>query len=103
MAILGAKEVQQAMLDSKPKTQGGRLLREWRADQDVSQEHVAARVGVSGAAICRWETSERIPPLDIALAIRKVTGGIVTVEAWNEKIPAEGADAPTPDVQAPAA
>ncbi len=64
---------------------GGARLREWLKDERRTQKWLAEQVGTSQTNISAWILGPRPPPLEIAVAIRRVTG--ISVEAWTE--PAE--------------
>lgn len=61
---------------------GGALLRAWLKDERRSQEWLAEQIDNSQTNISQWILGPRPPPLDVALAIEKVTG--IAVHAWGE-------------------
>ena len=73
---------------------GGALLKKWLKDERRSQEWLAEQIGNSQTNISQWINGPRPPPLDVAIAIEKVTS--VEVHSWGEP-----ADSGT-DVTAPA-
>jgi transcriptional regulator with XRE-family HTH domain len=52
----------------------GRQLAAWRAIHDVDQEVVAARLGVSQAAVSRYESGLRQPSAAVERLIREMIG-----------------------------
>lgn len=52
------------------------FLKEWRerADGRPTQEDVAARIGVSGVTVSRWETGERQPDMNAQAAFARAVG-----------------------------
>lgn len=55
----------------------GRLLREWRRINRVKQDVVALKIGVTQAAVSRWENGHDIPS---AVALRRLENMIVDFE-----------------------
>lgn len=49
-------------------------LFEYRKKREISQEALAAKVGVRRAAVCRWETGRVRIPADRAIELEKTTG-----------------------------
>jgi DNA-binding transcriptional regulator YiaG len=45
----------------------------------MSKAALARELGVSRAAVCRWESWERTPNRELRSRIRKVTAGAVTL------------------------
>ena len=52
----------------------GGLCRRARAARGWSQADVAAKIGHSQGAVCRWETGQRDPALSVVLALCRVYG-----------------------------
>lgn len=52
-------------------------LRAWRKANQISQCEAARRIGVSAAAVCRYEAGERVPDRRVMAVIIAVTGGQV--------------------------
>ena len=42
----------------------------------------AKRAGLTEASVSRWIKGERVPDLVNAMAVRKASGGYVTLESW---------------------
>lgn len=72
---------------------GGALLRAWLKAERRSQEWLAEQIENSQTNISQWIIGPRPPPLDVAIAIEKITN--IPVHAWGES-----ADSGT-DVTAP--
>lgn len=64
---------------SKTQRRGGELLRRWLEDERRSQEWIADQIGTHQTNVSRWIRGWDMP-LDMAIAIRKVTG--IEVETW---------------------
>lgn len=62
-------------------TQGARL-RSWREQRKLSQKKLAAELSIQQGSLAAYETNKRIPRLDIAARIEKVTGGQVSMQGW---------------------
>lgn len=50
------------------------FLKEWREARHLTQEQLAARLGVSHVTISRWETGQRRPDLNAQAAISEALG-----------------------------
>jgi transcriptional regulator with XRE-family HTH domain len=61
---------------------GATRLRSWRQKQKKPQREIAAALEVDGAIVSHWECGHRRPGLVYALAIEKLTGGVVKPEHW---------------------
>ena len=48
----------------RPKTRLHAYIREWRESKNLTQEQLAGRLGVTRAALSRWEGGQRRPDLD---------------------------------------
>jgi transcriptional regulator with XRE-family HTH domain len=61
-------------------------LKTWRESQDprLSQEAAGNRVRVSTATWCDWENGNKVPTVDRAEDLEKLTDGAVTVPMWSE-------------------
>ena len=61
-------------------------LKKWRETQDphLSFDAAGARVGVSGSAWFDWENANKVPSVDLAEDLEKLTEGAVTVPMWAE-------------------
>ena len=49
---------------TRPKTRLHAYIREWRESKNLTQEQLAGRLGVTRAALSRWEGGQRRPDLD---------------------------------------
>jgi transcriptional regulator with XRE-family HTH domain len=71
--------------------QTGERLHEWRKANDLSQEQAVTMVAKLGGVEVRQATWSRIeagksaPGLGLAVAIAKVTGGVIAAEDWPVK------------------
>lgn len=66
-------------------------LKRWRRRARLTQEQVAARIGVAKSSISRWEKRERIPEPQYWPAIVEITGGEVTPNDFMpERSPSAG-------------
>lgn len=52
----------------------GTFIKQLRADLRLSQVALGEMLGVSGAAVCRWERGIRTPPLSIMRLLAAITG-----------------------------
>lgn len=63
-------------------------LREWMADQKLSQQKLAVMLGVTQPTIARWLNTVQAPDFCNIIKIRKLTGGVVTadslVDQWEK-------------------
>jgi transcriptional regulator with XRE-family HTH domain len=61
-------------------------LKDWRKANELSQEEAGKRMPVTVAAgtWCDWEPGNKVPTVDRAEDLEKVTGGAVTVPMWAE-------------------
>jgi len=50
-------------------TELGRLIRIYRATHDLTQEELAAKLGVTGATISRWESGQSRPDARSVIAL----------------------------------
>lgn len=64
---------------------GGALLRAWLKSERRTQQWLAEQIGNSQTNISAWILGPRPPPLEVAVAIRRVTG--IEVDDWT--VPAE--------------
>lgn len=75
------------MADPEPNL-GAALLMEWRKDKrKILQSEACAILGIDPAAYCALERGRRIPGLERAAHIEKVTG--VPPRTWLEPAPAK--------------
>jgi transcriptional regulator with XRE-family HTH domain len=65
--------------------QGGVLLRRWLKNERRTQQWLAEQIGNSQTNISAWIIGPRPPPLEVAIAIREITG--IEVDEWAK--PAE--------------
>ena len=56
------------------------MLRAWLKEERRSQQWLAEQIDNSQTNISAWIIGPRPPPLEVALAIREVTG--IPVESW---------------------
>lgn len=57
-------------------------LSAWRIAKNHTQAAAAKLVGVSAATWCDWENAKKIPRVDRAEDIERITDGAVTVADW---------------------
>ena len=50
----------------------------WRKSQNLTQDELAGKIGVSRWMVNRLEAGERTPSLDLAIKIQKLSDGAVT-------------------------
>jgi len=53
------------------------ILRQWRAQHDLSQEDAAVKVGVVRKTWHQWESGDAIPKREAMAALYLLTGGAV--------------------------
>jgi len=75
------------MTDETKRTRGHDLLEAYMARTKSSQAAIGAVCGVSGAAVCRWFTMNRVPGTEEVLRIEEWTGGEVPVRSWRREAP----------------
>lgn len=73
----------------------------YRRDKKLSQEELAARVGVSRQAVSKWELGEAAPDIGKLLALAK-TFGVTTDHLLDEEAEPERAAPPEPPRENPA-
>ena len=59
----------------------GENIRDHRRKQDLTQEELAERLGVSYQSVCRWENGTTYPDIELLPAITKLFG--ITVDELN--------------------
>lgn len=57
-------------------------LKDWLAENPVTQRQFAGRIGVSDSAMSRYLSGDRIPKPAIITRIFQATGGQVTANDW---------------------
>jgi transcriptional regulator with XRE-family HTH domain len=61
---------------------------EWRKHANLSQAAMAEKLGISGENPARtwgrWELGERVPPIDVIVAVERLSEGAVTASSWAE-------------------
>lgn len=60
--------------------------KEWREGSGLSQEQVAALLGVSDGYVSLLETGERNPSWDLIQKYKEVSGGAVTAEGFEKRV-----------------
>lgn len=74
----------------------GRFLKELRKEQDMTQEALGERIGVTNKTISRWETGAYVPPVECLMLMSDIYGvtinEIVAGQRLSEKDYAETAD-----------
>lgn len=76
----------------------GEKIAYYRRVSKLSQEELAARIGVSRQAVSKWELGETSPDVDRLLGLAGVFG-VTTDHLLSEEDPAETAERPTPQVR----
>jgi transcriptional regulator with XRE-family HTH domain len=56
-------------------------LKVWRKGADLSQKGAAEKVGATAPAWCDWELDKKIPDLERAERLQRLTG--IPVSAWS--------------------
>jgi transcriptional regulator with XRE-family HTH domain len=64
----------------------GTLIRTQRARSELSQRELAKRAATSAAAICLYETGQRIPRVDTLARILSATGATLVIDV-SEHLP----------------
>lgn len=64
------------------KTSQGKRLRAWREERKLTQKALAEKLGIQQGSLAAYETAARIPRLDVAARIERVTGGEVAMQGW---------------------
>lgn len=59
----------------------GENIRNYRRKQDLTQEELAERLGVSYQSVSRWENGATYPDIELLPAISKLLG--ITVDKLN--------------------
>lgn len=74
------------MSDTTSTKHAAEALKTWREGQEpkLSFDAAGAKVGVSGSAWFDWEAAKKVPSVDLAEDLERVTGGAVTVAMWAE-------------------
>lgn len=60
------------------------LIRIHRTRSGFSQRELAKRAATSAAAICLYETGQRVPRVDTLARILRATGATLVVDAWTD-------------------
>lgn len=60
----------------------GMTLDEWLRNTGTKEQVIALEVETSQATINRLRTGKRRPSIDLVIAIKRATGGAVTVADW---------------------
>ena len=60
------------------------LIRIHRTRSGFSQRELANRAATSAAAICLYETGQRVPRVDTLARILRATGATLVVDAWTD-------------------
>lgn len=70
-------------------TRGGERLRRWLRDERRTQKWLAEQIGRGAhqTYVSRWILGESLPGVEMALAVRRITG--ISVEAWTEPVEQE--------------
>ena len=61
----------------------GDRLKKWRSATNRTLVAASSAVGVTHSSWCEWESGNRSPSLEKALAIEELTEGAIPVEAWG--------------------
>jgi transcriptional regulator with XRE-family HTH domain len=69
----------------------GHLLKEWREHAGLSQSELGALLKCSQANIGKIERGEGRPGVDIALRLKRLSKGLIPVEAWESTAEAKPA------------
>lgn len=57
-------------------------LKNWRERRELSQKDAAGLIPVSPAAWCDWEQAKKVPDIEKAEAVERLTG--IPMRAWSE-------------------
>lgn len=71
-------------------------LAEWRAKHGKTQRQLAEALGVSQASVTDWEAGKKLPRVQSATAIERLTEGAVKASTWGETDAAPSPDDATP-------
>ena len=74
----------------------GEKIQYYRKKNKLSQEELAARVGVSRQAVSKWELNDALPEVDKLAALAKAFG-VTADELLSPAEPGEGAPSPPPE------
>ena len=83
-------------ISMKEKESMGSVIRRLRMERDWTQEELAARLGVSGQAVSKWETGQSLPDISQVPMLAR-TLGVTTDELFGMED--EKYDYPTIDLQ----
>jgi DNA-binding transcriptional regulator YdaS (Cro superfamily) len=64
------------------------FLAQHLADQKISQKAFAGRLGVDPSIVSRLVNNGMRPSLELAVAIERETGGVVTASSWIPEVAA---------------
>jgi DNA-binding transcriptional regulator YdaS (Cro superfamily) len=58
------------------------LFDAWLEKNGITYTEAARRIGVKDSTVLRWASGARKPGIDDAIAIEKLTGGVIRAEDW---------------------
>lgn len=64
---------------------GASKLRAYLDEHKVSVPALAGQLGVRRMAVYRWLSGDRVPLVQFAVQLERVTGGAVPVESWCDR------------------
>ena len=67
------------------KTEGHRLLREYKESTGVRQSEIARAISRTDPTVYAWLNGSSVPDVASAVALEKFTGGAVPIEAWASR------------------
>lgn len=67
-------------------------LKAWRTGAGLSQAEASRRLGVSQAAYCDYEAGNKVPRMDKAEDMERITAGAVKLADWVEFVREREAD-----------
>lgn len=60
----------------------GKKLLAWRKKKGLTQQSAAALIGANQATWCEWEADRKLPRVEHAFGIQRVTRGAVKAHEW---------------------
>lgn len=66
------------------RTQGGVRLQRWLEDERRTQAWLANELGTYQANVSRWIRGGPAPRVEVAVAIKRLTG--ISIESWTEAV-----------------
>lgn len=64
------------------KISQGARLRAWRKSQKLTQRALATQLAIQQGSLAAYETEKRVPRIDVAARIERITKGEVAMQGW---------------------